>query len=199
MAIHDLSGMLLILKGRPLDPKDVARARNLTFVRRIGNSHWDEYRYRSYTPLRNEQQLQLEGPYTYTVLFRCADDRMLVVGEASAVVAALVQGELAEVFAVDLYNVHIDIHALVRRVASGKMPDGKDIPYTLTFVHARTPGLKQTVRAISFWGADLPSANIFANNLGLLNCTNCGLKTKDAETELVRLSSSGIVYFSGLS
>jgi|SRR5215213_4044748 len=167
---------------------------SITFKCPISVRGWEEFELVSPKPLLDEEEGR-EPPYLYKLVCRITGSQFLMLARGRKIVDYLWENDLRTIFGAQLRRVSIKVDELVKLIASS--PDR----YVLSTVYARVPAFGESLRAVSFYGDDIAEAELFRDNIRLLNCYTCGVRDVVGGAEIVRLGTDGYVYFNftGLS
>lgn len=186
---YNLGGFLLDWSERNVVRTDLLKCDSLTFVRKIPNTHWEEFEYLSQIALRGEDEISTAKPYRYVLICRRSGSRIILLSFNRDIVEHLLESELSKIFVPKLRAVSIAVDELVRGITA------HPTKYSLSFVHARVPAFGTALRSVSYYGDDLADASLFRDNVDLMNFFICGLRPTVGKSEIVRVGTDGTLSF----
>lgn len=186
---YDLRGLLLERRRGFIERSEISKSPRMKYLRQIPDSEWEEFVFSSEIPLRGEDEENNRGLFNYPVFCRRSAARILLMSLSRKIVEHMLDNNLADIFFPKPRYVSIAVDHLVKALV--KQPT----IYAISFIHARLPAFGASLRAASFYGDDLGEASIFRENVNLMNCFSCGLRSAAGRREIVRLGTDGSISF----
>lgn len=174
---------------------------NARFISRVGA--WRTYEFASSANILHEEG---GGPYTYQLHALLGKGLVVLVAHGRPVVEYLVSEQFMQ--ANGFREVIVDVDGLADDVANGipysHAVDSKDsasqrktfesIRYILNSIHARTPGLAESIRSLSFYGENIASNSLYRDHRKFFNIMTCGLRRANSK-EIAQIKSDGTLTF----
>lgn len=129
---------------------------------------WVYFEYISETPFR-QSELEEKPPYFYKVFYRQSEERAIILSDALGVVSYISTYMANALNMLGFDNVRVKINSLVNEIID-------DSNYTITFIHAKTPGFGSALKSISLYGDDITKISMFHENRFNIQCHMCGMR-----------------------
>lgn len=182
-----LSGSVLEWAVRPIEQEDICTQDNITFVRTVGATRWEEFLYLSPVPLRDRDDEA--APFEYRFFCRRSGKRLALLGQTYEISKAIENDLIRQTFVLRMRRVSISVDPLVKALVE------KPTLYSLSYAYARAPAYGTALRNIIFYGEDLGNAGVFRDILHLLTFASCGLRRASGGTQLLKISANGKISF----
>lgn len=183
-----LSGSVLEWAVRPIEREDICAQDNISFVRSVGTTQWEQFVYASPIPLR-ERDEDGSAPFDYPFFCRRSGKRLALLGQTYEISKAIEDDLIRKTFVLRMRRVTIAVDSLVKSLVE------KPTVYSLSYAYARAPAYGTALKNVIFYGEDLGNAGIFRKIIPLLTFASCGLRRASGGTQLLKISSSGKLSF----
>lgn len=157
----------------------------------VKDSKWHQFMFVSEKPLIDPNVEKC--PFRYDIYYRQSARRALLLSSRRHISEEFVRQLSASLGLAPFEAVYVDIQGLVTLVCE------KPGPYAITYLHARTTGLGNAVRSLSFYGDDVTGCSLYRSHAESLLAHTCGLRDvygdRRITSEALRVSADGGVSF----